>query len=210
MASRPSRKIAPVDFGIASFVPNEQVESGDLSLVHCTANRALFAAIDGIGHGKIAAEAAQTAAKILDSSADDSLSLIELVQKCHEALRATRGVVLSIASIDFRRNLLTWIGVGNVQGILVRCSGSERASADALLLRPGVVGSQLPNLQTATLLISPGDTLAFATDGIGSDFSNDLFPYESPQRSADRILSKHCKGNDDALIFVARFTRRPS
>src|SRR5689334_14507737 len=126
MASRPSREIAPVDFGVASFVPNEQVESGDLSIVHCTANRALFAAIDGIGHGKIAAEAAQTAAKTLESSADDSLSLIELVQKCHEALRATRGVVLSIASIDFRRNLLTWIGVGNVQGILIRCSGSER------------------------------------------------------------------------------------
>jgi len=209
MASRPSRKIAPVDFGIASFVPGEQVESGDLSLVHCTANRALIAAIDGIGHGKIAAHAARTAAKTLES-ADDSLSLIELVQKCHEALRATRGVVLSIASIDFRRNLLTWIGVGNVQGVLMRCSDNGRAASEALLLRPGVVGSQLPNLQAATLLISPGDTLAFATDGIGSDFSNDLFSYESPQRSADRVLSKHCKGNDDALIFVARFTRRPS
>jgi len=209
MASRPSRKIAPVDFGIASFVPGEQVESGDLSLVHCTANRALIAAIDGIGHGKIAAHAARTAAKTLES-ADDSLSLIELVQKCHEALRATRGVVLSIASIDFRRNLLTWIGVGNVQGVLIRCSDNGRAASEALLLRPGVVGSQLPNLQAATLLISQGDTLAFATDGIGSDFSNDLFSYESPQRSADRVLSKHCKGNDDALIFVARFTRRPS
>src|SRR6476646_10760418 len=166
MASRPSRKIAPVDFGIASFVPGEQVESGDLSLVHCTANRALIAAIDGIGHGKIAAHAARTAAKTLES-ADDSLSLIELVQKCHEALRATRGVVLSIASIDFRRNLLTWIGVGNVQGVLIRCSDNGRAASEALLLRPGVVGSQLPNLQAATLLISQGDTLAVATDGIG-------------------------------------------
>ena len=208
MASRPSRKIAPLDFGIASFVPEERVESGDLSVVQCTPNRALIAAIDGIGHGASAAHAARIAADILESSADDTV--IELVQKCHDALRLTRGVVLSLASIDLRRNLLTWIGIGNVQGVFLRSNGNGHSSSDALLLRPGVVGSQLPNLQAATLLISPGDTLAFATDGIRSDFSNDLFPYESPQRSADRILNKHCKGSDDALIFVARFTRRSS
>jgi len=205
MASRPSRKVAPVDFGIASFVQEEHAESGDLSVAQCTPDRALLAAIDGIGHGKSAAHAARTAACVLETSTDDSLPV--LIQKCHEALRATRGVVLSIASVDFQSGLLTWIGVGNVQGVLLRSAGTDRGSTDALLLRPGVVGSQLPNLQVATLLISPGDTLAFATDGIGSDFANDLFPYESAQRSADRILSKHCKGNDDALIFVARFTR---
>lgn len=191
---------------MASFVPDQQVESGDLSVVHCTPNHALMAAIDGIGHGKSAALAARAAAAILEASAEDPL--VELVQKCHQALRSTRGVVLSLASMDFRRSLLTWIGVGNVQGILLRSNGNGHTSSDALLLRPGVVGSQLPNLQAATLLVSPGDTLAFATDGIRSDFSNDLFPYESPQRSADRILNKHCKGNDDALVFVARFTRR--
>ena len=208
MASRPSRKVAPLDFGIASFVPEEQVESGDLSVVQCTPNRALIAAIDGIGHGASAAHAARVAAGVLESPADGTV--IELVQKCHDALRLTRGVVLSLASIDLRRNLLTWIGVGNVQGVFLHCNGNGHSTSDALLLRPGVVGSQLPNLQAATLLISPGDTLAFATDGIRSDFSNDLFPYESPQRSADRILNKHCKGSDDALIFVGRFARRSS
>lgn len=208
MACRPSGKIAPVDFGIASFVQGDQTESGDLSVAHCTLDRALIAAIDGIGHGKSAAHAARVAAGVLESSADEPLAL--LVENCHEALRLTRGVVLSLASVDFRRNLLTWIGVGNVQGVLVRPTGADHAATDTLLLRPGVVGSQLPNLQAATLLISPGDTLAFATDGIRSDFSSDLFPYESPQRSADRILNKHCKGTDDALIFIARFARRSS
>jgi len=205
MASRPSRKVAPVDFGIASFIQEEFTESGDLSVAQCTPDRALIAAIDGIGHGKSAALAARAAASILETSTDDSLPA--LIQKCHEALRSTRGVVLSLASIDFHTGLLTWIGVGNVQGVLLRSVGTDRGSTDALLLRPGVVGSQLPNLQVATLFVSPGDTLAFATDGIGSDFSNDLFPYESAQRSADRILNKYCKGNDDALIFVARLTR---
>jgi len=176
MASRPSRKVAPVDFGIAAFVPEDQVESGDLSVVKCTSNRALIAAIDGIGHGKSAAHAARTAAAILESFADDPL--VELVQSVMRPFAHARRCSQP-RSIDFRRNLLTWIGVGNVQGVLLRSSSNGHSSSESLLLRPGVVGSQLPNLQAATLLISPGDTLAFATDGIRSDFSNDLFPYES-------------------------------
>jgi negative regulator of sigma-B (phosphoserine phosphatase) len=208
MASRPARKVALVDLGIASFTPSDQVESGDLSVAQCNPDRALLAAIDGIGHGKSAAEAARVAAATLESFAADD-SLVALVQKCHEALRPTRGVVLSLAHIDFQLGTLTWLGIGNVQGVLIRSTTSEHNGNHALLLRSGVVGSRLPLLQTTTLPLSRGDTLAFATDGIRSDFPEDLFPHESPQRSADRILAKHCKGNDDALIFIARFLGGP-
>ncbi len=203
MASRPSRKVALLDLGIASFFPDDQAESGDLSVARCNSDRALLAAIDGIGHGKSAAQAARIAAGILESFAGDSL--VSLIQECHEALRSTRGIVLSLASIDFQLGTLTWLGIGNVQGILIRSANSKHKGNHALLLRPGVVGSRLPVLQTTTLPISRGDTLAFATDGIRGEFSDDLFPHETPQRSADRILAKHCKGNDDALIFIARF-----
>ncbi|HWZ98528.1 MAG TPA: SpoIIE family protein phosphatase [Candidatus Dormibacteraeota bacterium] len=203
MASRPARRVDPVELGIASFASGDQIESGDLSVSQCSADSTLLAAIDGIGHGKSAAAAAQAAAAILKSFADDQL--VSLVQRCHDALRATRGVVFSLASIDFRQGTLTWLGVGNVQGVLIRSGKTNHLHNETLLLRPGVVGSQLPILQTATLPLLPGDTLAFATDGVRSDFSNDLFLHESPQRSADRILAKHCKGSDDALVFVARF-----
>ncbi|GAC1631490.1 MAG: hypothetical protein NVS9B14_03400 [Candidatus Acidiferrum sp.] len=202
MASRPARRLALVDLGVASFAPFNNEESGDLSVAYCDADRALLAAIDGIGHGKIAADAARTAAAILKSLPHEPL--VSLVQKCHEALRSSRGVVFSIAAIDFNLSTLTWIGVGNVQGILIRSAHSEFVGNKSLLLRSGVVGSQLPTLQVATLPVSHGDTLAFATDGIHGDFSDDLFPHEAPQRCADRILAKHCKGTDDALIFVAR------
>lgn len=203
MASRTSRKVALIDVGIASFAPDGQAESGDLSVAHSDADRALLAVIDGIGHGKSAAEAARVAATILESSPNESL--ISLIKKCHESLRSTRGVVLSLASIDFQLCTLTWLGIGNVQGVLI--SANSHVSANhSILLRPGVVGSRLPALQTGTLPLSPGDTLAFATDGIHGDFADDLFSHETPQRSADRILAKYCKGNDDALIFIARFT----
>src|SRR5262245_51831951 len=203
MGSRAARKVALIDIGVASFAPEDQVESGDLSVARCDPDRALLAAIDGIGHGKSAAVASRAAAGVLESFPNEPLVL--LLQRCHEALRTTRGVVLSLASIDFQKCTLTWLGVGNVQGVLIRSGRVDHLANETLLLRPGVVGSQLPVLQTATLPIAPEDTLAFATDGIRSDFSNDLFPHESPQRSADRILAKHCRGNDDALVFIARF-----
>lgn len=206
MASGSAKRIAPVDVGIASFAASEHEESGDLSVSYCMSDHALIAAIDGIGHGKNAAAAARTAAAVLESAATEPL--VPLLQKCHDALRNTRGVVLSVAFIDFRLCTLTWIGVGNVQGIVLRSSQSTSGGNSELLLRPGVVGSQLPLLQTATLAISDGDVLAFATDGIRGEFVEDVLAHNTPQRSADRILAKHCKGSDDALILVARFSGR--
>src|SRR5262249_24414207 len=98
MASRPSRRVAPVDFGIACWAPEEHEQSGDLSVAKSNGERALFAAIDGVGHGKSAAAAARTAAAILESSIEEPLALVSLIQRCHEALRGTRGVVLSVAA----------------------------------------------------------------------------------------------------------------
>jgi hypothetical protein len=56
------------------------------------------------------------------------------------------------------------------------------------------------------LPVAKGDTLVFVTDGIRGDFAEGLSALESPQRAADKILKQHCRGNDDALVLVARLT----
>ena len=83
---------------------------------------------------------------------------------------------------------MTWLGVGNVQGVLMRSDAKNGNTKELLLLRAGVVGSQLPALQATVLPIVQDDTLFFATDGIRSDFSVTLSARENPQRAADRIL----------------------
>jgi negative regulator of sigma-B (phosphoserine phosphatase) len=102
--------------------------------------------------------------------------------------------------------MMTWLGVGNVQGVLMRADAKNGNVKESLLLRAGVVGSQLPALQATVLPIVQGDTLFFATDGVRSDFSVTLSARENPQRAADRILAHYGNGNDDALVLVARFT----
>lgn len=186
-----------------SILPG-QGESGDRHLVCCAGDGILIAAIDGIGHGEEAANAAEAAISILKASPDEPV--ISLLERCHEGLRSTRGVVLSLASIDPKHGMMTWVGVGNVQGVLMRAGAKKGRVEEVLLLRGGVVGSQLPALQAAVLPIAKGDTLVFVTDGIRSEFVEGLSTLESPQRAADKILKQHSRGNDDALVLVLRLT----
>ena len=193
-----------VEYGVAKFALPGQGRSGDHHLLRCTRNGVLIAAIDGIGHGEEAANAAKAAASILNARVSEPI--ISLVEKCHEELRPTRGVVLSVASIDPEHGMMTWLGVGNVQGVLVRTEAKKANVQEVLLLRAGVIGSQLPPLQAAVLPIAQGDTLFFATDGIRNDFAESLSARENPQRAADRILKEYGSGNDDALVLVSRLT----
>ena len=191
-----------VEYAVATFVLPGESEAGDHHLVCCNQRGILIAAIDGIGHGEEAANAAKTAISILQANVEEPV--ISLVERCHEGLRSTRGVVLSLASIDPEHGMMTWLGVGNVQGVLMRAAAQKASVQEVLLLRGGVVGSQLPVLQAAVLPIAKGDTLVFVTDGIRGEFVEGLSTLESPQRAADRILKQHGRGNDDALVLVVR------
>ncbi len=191
------------EYGIAKLVLPGQGESGDHYLVCCNESGILVAAIDGIGHGAEAANAAKTAADTLKNGMGEPI--ISLVKACHEKLRSTRGVVLSVASVDVAHGLMTWLGVGNVQGVLVRAD-KKSAVQESLLLRGGVVGDHLPQLQATVLPVGHGDMLVFATDGVRTDFSRTLSPLENPQRAADRILKGFSNGSDDALVLALRIT----
>jgi negative regulator of sigma-B (phosphoserine phosphatase) len=192
-----------IEWGVASRALPGQPTSGDISVVKAFSDGVLIAALDGLGHGEEAATAAAVAAATLEAHAAEPL--MTLVQRCHEALRATRGVAMSVASLNVARGLVTWLGVGNVEGVLLR-RGSVRAEAEMpLLLRAGVVGFQLPALDVEILSISAGDTLIFVTDGIQSDYARGLARGFPPQKAAEKILARYGKATDDALVLVARY-----
>jgi serine/threonine protein phosphatase PrpC len=193
-----------VEYGVAKHAHVGEGESGDMHMVCCNQNGVLIDVIDSIGHGEEAAEVARTAAALLRSSVDEPV--ISLVERCHERLKGTRGAVLSVAFISPEQKMMTWLGVGNVQGVLVRADANKGNMQEPLLLRAGVLGSKLPSLQASVLPVSQGDTLVFTTDGIQNDFSPSLSARENPQRAADRILNNYRNRNDDALVLVARLT----
>jgi negative regulator of sigma-B (phosphoserine phosphatase) len=195
-------KAGPIEWAVAGRAIKGEDESGDLHIVAEHSSGVLVGVLDGLGHGPEAAEAARTAAEVLVHHVGQPI--IALVSLCHESLRKTRGAALSIASIDIAGSL-EWVGVGNVEGVLVRSALGQRNARESLLLRGGVIGDRLPVLRPATLPVYPGDTLMFATDGIATRFVT-ANPIGRPLGEfAHEILYNHGKDIDDALVLVARY-----
>lgn len=191
----------------ARTMPGEDV-SGDQALVKLFPMGFLAAAVDGLGHGEAAATAAGIAIATLKSHAADDPE--ELVKLCHRALKGTRGVAMSLASINISENIMTWLGIGNVDGQLLHVAANT-PTRTSLLMRGGVVGYQLPPLHSYRRSVSTGDLLIFTTDGIHSNFvagipaGDPILHHQPMQEIADRLLTRFGKTTDDALVLVIRY-----
>jgi phosphoserine phosphatase RsbX len=192
-----------LDWSAAILAIEGETVSGDMYLIRPFPNGVLVAAVDGLGHGPEAAASSQVAISLLEANADQPIVL--LVRRCHEALRGMRGVVMSLAAFNKLDNTMTWLGIGNVEGRLLRAAQVVGAARDSLLLRGGTVGHNLPALIAVTVPVDPGDTLIFASDGIRPDFAQNLDVNTPPQQLVNEIISRSAKNTDDSLVVVARY-----
>src|ERR687898_1021870 len=141
--------------GIAERALPGESRSGDCGVFVTRADGALVAAIDGLGHGGEAADAAGLAADVLVRHPDDEPAA--LLERCHAALRRSRGAVMTVAWFDLGAGRLRWTGVGNVEGRLVRAGGGPTEGA---FTRGGGVGQNLPDTRvTPTPLRDADDAL---------------------------------------------------
>jgi negative regulator of sigma-B (phosphoserine phosphatase) len=194
-------KAADLEWSTAGATMPGETVSGDRHWAGPVANGMIFAVIDGLGHGRAAAAAAKIAVAMLQQYAGDPLT--DLLHRCHESLRGTRGVAMSLAEFNTDEAMLRWIGVGNVEGALLHLE--PELPSDKILLRNGVVGSHLPMLRAEELPIRPGDILTMVTDGVTTEYPMRVAMDAKIESVADGILANACKGNDDALVLVARY-----
>jgi negative regulator of sigma-B (phosphoserine phosphatase) len=193
-----------VEWGTAHHVSPGQKESGDLAVALPHRRGLLLAVIDGCGHGPEAARVAQAAADCLREQPDDSV--LGQVHRCHAALAGTRGVVMTLADYDATESALTLCGIGNVEAVLFRARAERGAPArETALLRGGIVGGERPAPYASVVPVHGGDVLVMLTDGVRAEFAPDLALRQPPQRLAEQLLARNSKGNDDALVLVARF-----
>lgn len=203
MVATDAHRHPPVECGVASRAFPGEAVLGDAHVIRPFLGGTLFAAVDGIGHGPGASEAASRAVATLEQHAHEPAP--SLMRRCHDALRPTRGAAITIASLTFADRTLTWLGVGNVEGVLVREDGLPGGRRERLTLRSGVVGFRLPPLRATAVEVSVGDVLILATDGIRERFT-DVAPLDAPPRQiAQRILNGFGTRFDDELVLVARY-----
>ncbi len=182
-----------------------QTESGDLSLSKRVGKGTLIAVVDGLGHGQEAASAAHAAIGALDRHSREPLA--ELVQRCHAALIGLRGVVLGLAYLDPQAATMTWLGVGNVGGVLMRADAAGRPARITLVPSAGFIGAEPTHPTARSVPLALGDTIVLFSDGIKDGFAESLTLSNTPQEIADQVIARHVKGNDDALVLVARYAR---
>lgn len=182
-----------------------QKESGDLSLIKRVGVGTLVAVVDGLGHGQEAASAAYAAVGALDRYSREALS--DLVRRAQEALLGLRGVVLGLAYLDPQAATLTWLGVGNIGGILLRADSGSRPARITLVPSAGFIGGDPAHPTTRSVPLALGDTVILFSDGIKESFADAVVLANTPQEIADAAIARHSKGNDDALVLVARYVR---
>lgn len=191
------------EYAVASRTLPGERRSGDAALVQATADGALIAVVDGLGHGDEAAVAAGAAITGLREHAGEPVAA--LLQRCHEALQQTRGAAVTLVALDALRGCLDWCGVGNVEAIVTSAANGPLRDKRYLTNCGGVVGYRLPAVRAQSAPIHPGDLLILATDGIDSRFVSDDIADGEPGRLARAILERHGKASDDALVLVLRW-----
>lgn len=195
---------ARLEWGVASHPQAGQAECGDAYTIRAVGDGCLVAVIDGLGHGPHASRASREAITAIAKA--DGGSLVEILRACHRALVGTRGAAISMAQIDIAEQRLAWLGVGNVEGMVLNPVAYQTSNwrSEALVARGGVVGYDLPHLQSASVPFGLGAVLVFATDGIRAGFTSEIQPGPQAQQTADQIMAGYDRGTDDALVLVVQ------
>ncbi len=201
--TKPAATPPLISWGVAARnLPGESV-SGDLHVVCPTESGVLVGVVDALGHGVEAEAAATAAVAVLTKHAHEPLPA--LLQRAHQSLIGTRGVVMSLAAFSQADRTVTWLGVGDVEGRIVFADPNILPSRTTLVTRGGIVGAHIPPSRPWVIPVSPGDLLIFNTDVIRSGYVTDVAPTGPVQQIADQILARFGKLTDDALVLVARY-----
>jgi negative regulator of sigma-B (phosphoserine phosphatase) len=192
-----------VSWAVASRPTPGEDSSGDLSVVEPLPSGVLIGVIDGLGHGIEAAKAAAQASATVRQCAGEPIESV--LQRCHEALKGTRGAVITLFEMNKERESLTWTGVGNIEGRIWPAVPGATLIRQSPPLRGGVVGHAMPKLSSTVLPLSRGDLVILSTDGISNDFYEEFRLEGTVQQIADDILEEYWTAKDDALVLVARY-----
>ena len=193
-----------VAWAVASRPMRGQDVCGDVATVQVSASRCVLAVIDGLGHGPEAARAAALAAGVVERHQSEGPDA--LLSLSHRELRASRGAAATVAIIDRETGTLDWLGVGNVDGVVVRAAEDARPRTHGVFLRGGVLGDRMPSLhRPEPTHLQAGDCIVIATDGVRGDLAAAARSDLHVDVLARRILDEYGIPDDDALVFVARY-----
>lgn len=192
----------PLPFTIAGFsvaVKGEPV-CGDAWAFQGTSEEAIVLAVDGLGHGFPAAQAAAGAIAAFDRS--PNMAPAELLNSIHLNIRSTRGAAAAAAYIDFSRQVVHYSGVGNLSGVIV-----SEGPARHMVSMNGTLGHEIRGMRTFEYAWSRGAMLVLHSDGVSSRWDLKDYPGLAQKSAAviAGVLYRDLKRErDDATVVVLK------
>lgn len=185
--------------GISLAAPGETV-SGDAWCFAGDGASGRVVVADGLGHGPVAAAAADEA--VVHFGRTPGTSPSQWLAGAHEVLRGTRGAAVAVAWLDATARTITFAGAGNVAGRIVSGVGDR-----TLLSQHGTVGLQVRKLQDVAYPWPDHACVVLHSDGITSRWNladaPGLLQCDAAVIAA-WLLRDHLRGRDDATVVVIR------
>jgi anti-sigma regulatory factor (Ser/Thr protein kinase) len=156
---------------------------------------------DGLGHGLEANLASSQAVRILRENPD--LAPQALLERCHLALRSTRGAAIAVARIDRAHEMLTFAGAGNVSARIY----SGQLPGQHLVSVNGTAGHQTERIREFSYPWPSDGLLQIHSDGLSSGAGVESYPglaSRDPALIAGVLYRDFGRGRDDATVVVAK------
>ena len=185
--------------GISRPMTGEAV-CGDAYAARMLGPRAQLMLCDGLGHGPLAAVAAQAAvAAFRDAPAAGPKVVVEHL---HRSLGHTRGAVVTVVELDPARARARFAGLGNVFAAIQ--DGSRR---HPMMPQPGIAGNGKPLIRELEVSLPRGAIMVMHSDGVRDRWSLADYPglvARTPLVIAATLLRDAGVRLDDAAVLVAK------
>jgi anti-sigma regulatory factor (Ser/Thr protein kinase) len=154
---------------------------------------------DGLGHGPMAAEASQAAMRIAREFPD--LAPAPLLEKAHDALRATRGAAVAVAEIDRQKGTVRFAGVGNISAAIA-ADGALRQ----MMSHNGTAGLHARKFQEFSYPWPSSAMLVMHSDGLSGRWTLGGYPGIAMRHAsilAAALYRDHTRGRRDDVTVLA-------
>jgi anti-sigma regulatory factor (Ser/Thr protein kinase) len=174
--------------------------SGDAFAVREADGRRQVMVCDGLGHGRLAAAAAQEAVRGFGAAPAGPPATV--VEALHRAIAHTRGAAVAVAELDPDAGVIRYAGLGNISGTVFGRDGSRRG----MVSLPGIAGHQRRQIREYDYPLGPGSVVVMHSDGVVDRWNPADYPgllTHSPLVIAATVLRDAGTRRDDAGVLVA-------
>jgi anti-sigma regulatory factor (Ser/Thr protein kinase) len=178
-------------------------ECGDLWSFEARPGGGRIVVADGLGHGRLAREAALAALRATRQRPPGAASALE---DAHRAARGTRGAAVAVVEVDLAAQEIRFAGFGNVAGVVV-----GREGVQSMVSMSGTAGQGTLKPREFTYRFARGALLVMSSDGLTPQWSLEQYAglaRRHPGLVAGVLYRDHSPRRDDVTVVAAHLGPR--